>query len=72
MIKCDRTENQIKAYEQENYNNATFLDFLAVIDALGIQLQSGRFCASLDYFYTERLAVARQPDSFGDQIPTSS
>ncbi|MEQ8997692.1 MAG: hypothetical protein RID53_14460 [Coleofasciculus sp. B1-GNL1-01] len=69
---CDRTEDQIKAYEEENYNNATFLDFLAVIDALGIQLQSGRFCAALDEFYKERLAVARQSDNFGDQIPTSS
>jgi DNA-binding XRE family transcriptional regulator len=69
---CDRTEDQIKAYEEENYNNATFLDFLTVIDALGIQLQSGRFCASLDEFYKERLAVARQSDNFGDQIPTSS
>ncbi|MDY6784962.1 MAG: helix-turn-helix domain-containing protein [Cyanobacteriota bacterium] len=65
---CDRTEEQVKAYEKNNYKNASFLDVLAVMDALGIQLRGGQFGASLDEFYKDRLAVARRSESSSARI----
>ncbi|HAG82117.1 MAG TPA: hypothetical protein DCL61_13355 [Cyanobacteria bacterium UBA12227] len=61
---CDRTEDEIKAYEERNYHNSSFLDFLAVIDSLGIQCQEGRFYAVLDDFYKDRLVAIRQSENF--------
>jgi chromosome segregation ATPase len=57
---CDRTEQQIKAYEDKEYQNASFVDVLTVINALGIQLDQGKFLVSLDDFYSNRLAELRQ------------
>lgn len=33
---CNRTEEQIKSFEDKDYQNASFIDFLAVRDALGV------------------------------------
>ncbi len=60
---CDRTEEQIQAYEDKDYQNASFLDFLAVSDALGIQIQEGSFFAELYDFYKDRIAVIRHNSS---------
>ena len=60
---CDRTEDQIKSYEQKDYQNASYLDFMAVINALGIQIHEGNFLASLDDFYTDRLADIRKAEN---------
>jgi transcriptional regulator with XRE-family HTH domain len=69
---CDRTEDQIKSYEEKNYHNASFLDFLAVSDALGIQPQEGKFVAKLDEFYQSHLAQLRQSENINLKIPTSN
>lgn len=57
---CDRTEEQIHNYEEKDYQNASFIDFLAVSDALGIQIQEGQFFAQLHEFYQERLTAMRE------------
>ncbi len=68
---CDRTEEQIKAYEDKDYQNASYLDFLAVIDALGINIKEGVFFAELYDFYKDRLAAIRQAEHLTPQIPAS-
>jgi hypothetical protein len=41
-------EEQIKSYENNDYEDASFLDVRFVIDALGIKIQKGEFLVSLD------------------------
>lgn len=57
---CERTEEQILNYEEKDYQNANFIDFLAVSDALGIQIQEGKFFAQLHEFYQDRLNAMRE------------
>ncbi|NET07708.1 MAG: helix-turn-helix transcriptional regulator [Symploca sp. SIO2B6] len=42
------TEEQIKRYEDNDYENASFVDVKFVIDALGIKIQKGEFLIPLD------------------------
>ncbi len=42
------TEEQIKLYEEKDYQGASFLDVLAVFDALDIKVQTGEFLVPLD------------------------
>lgn len=42
------TEEQIKRYEDNDYENASFLDMKFVIDALDIKIQKGEFLIPLD------------------------
>ncbi|MBR8837887.1 MAG: helix-turn-helix transcriptional regulator [Stigonema ocellatum SAG 48.90 = DSM 106950] len=42
------TEEQIKLYEDKDYEGASFLDVLAVFDALDIKIQNGEFLVPLD------------------------
>ncbi|KYC37166.1 DNA-binding protein [Scytonema hofmannii PCC 7110] len=42
------TEEQIKLYEDKDYEGASFLDVLAVFDALEIKIQAGEFLVPLD------------------------
>jgi len=42
------TEEQIKRYEDNDYEDASFMDVKFVIDALDIQIQKGEFLVSLD------------------------
>ena len=42
------TEEQIKRYEDNDYEDASFLDIRFVIDALGIKIQKGEFLIPLD------------------------
>lgn len=58
-ILSDRTEEEIKAFEEKNYHNASFLDFLAVSNALGIKINNGTFTAHLDDFYQQELTNIR-------------
>jgi hypothetical protein len=44
------TEEQIREYEDKDYERASFLDFMAVMDALDIKIQKGEFLVSLDTF----------------------
>jgi transcriptional regulator with XRE-family HTH domain len=45
---CGCTEEQIKRYEKDDYQSASFLDFRRVIFALNIKIQSGKFLVELD------------------------
>lgn len=42
------TEEQIKLYEDKDYENASFLDVLAVFDAMDIKIQRSEFLVPLD------------------------
>jgi len=42
------TEEQIKRYEGNDYEDASFLDVRFVIDALDIKIQNGEFLIPLD------------------------
>jgi DNA-binding transcriptional regulator YiaG len=42
------TEKQIKDYEERDYQTASFLDFLFVLDALNIQIKNGEFLVPLN------------------------
>ena len=44
------TEEQIKEYEARDYQTASFLDFLFVLDALDIQVQKGEFLIPVSAF----------------------
>lgn len=57
---CDRTEEQIQKYEDKDYQNASFIDFLTIGDALGIQIQESKFVAQLHEFYKDRLTAMRE------------
>lgn len=45
---ADLTEEQIKLYEEKDYQGASFLDVLAVFDALDIKVETGEFLVPLD------------------------
>ena len=61
---CDRTEEQIQNYEEKDYQNASFIDFLAISDALGIQIKEGKFFAQLHEFYKDRLTALRESEQW--------
>lgn len=42
------TEEKIHKYEDKDYEDASFLDVMAVVDALDIKIQSGEFLIPLD------------------------
>jgi len=42
------TEEEIQKYEDKDYEDASFLDVMAVVDALDIKIQSGEFLIPLD------------------------
>ncbi len=42
------TEGQIQEYEDKDYETASFLDVMAVFDALDIKIQKGEFLVPLD------------------------
>ncbi|MCP2730963.1 DNA-binding protein [Limnofasciculus baicalensis] len=55
------TESEIKSYEENDYQNAKFVDAMAVINALGIRINKCECVAELSDFYQERLAEIREP-----------
>jgi hypothetical protein len=61
-VLCARTEQQIKSFEEQDYQNASFLDFLAVSDALGIKAQDGKFFARMEEFYQDHLMAMREAE----------
>ncbi|NER37515.1 MAG: hypothetical protein F6J93_26725 [Oscillatoria sp. SIO1A7] len=50
-------------YEDKDYEQASFLDFMAVSDALGIQLKEGVYMAELNDFYKECLEAIREGEA---------
>ncbi|MBD2773902.1 hypothetical protein [Iningainema tapete] len=60
---CQRTESEIKIFEDKDYQNASFLDFMTALDALGIKLVNGKFVAQLDDYYKEKLISMRDSEN---------
>ncbi len=69
---CSRTEEQIKSFEDKDYQNASFLDFLAVADTLGVEIVDGKFVAKMDDFYLERLVAMRQAENVDASFKAAS
>lgn len=65
------TEQQIKNHEEKDYQNASFVDVLAVSDVLGIKIQQGAVVAELYDFYKEKLAALRECEHLTPQISAS-
>ncbi|HCF27681.1 MAG TPA: hypothetical protein DEV81_10905 [Cyanobacteria bacterium UBA11049] len=69
---CERSEEQIKLFEDKDYQNATFLDFLAVSDALGVEIIDGKFIAKMDEFYLKRLEAMRSSENMDAGLKAAS
>ena len=59
-VFCQLTEEEIKSFENNNYHNASFLDFATALDVLGITLINGKFVAKMEDFYKQRLINLRR------------
>ena len=59
---CGLTEASIKSYEENDYQNASFLDIIAVSDALGIKPKTDGLMAELEEFYQNRIAEIRSSE----------
>lgn len=57
FLRC--TTEQVEAFENEDYQNATYVDFLSAMDVFGIKLVEGKFIAQLDDYYKKRLIEIR-------------
>ncbi len=62
------TESEIKSYEENDYQNARFLDAISVSNALGIKIKKCDCVAELSDFYQERLAEIREESFLVPQI----
>lgn len=69
---CERSEEQIKLFEHKDYQNATFMDFLTVSDALGVEIIDGKFIATLDEFYLKRLEAIRASENIDAGLKAAS
>ena len=56
---CHLTTEQIQLFEDKDYQNASYIDFLAVANALGVEIVDGKFVANLDDFFRHKLADIR-------------
>ena len=63
---CDFATEQIKLFEDKDYQNASYLDFLAVANALGVEIVDGKFVAELDDFFKQKLAKIRIQNHLDD------
>ncbi|MDF5721087.1 MAG: hypothetical protein PUP91_11530 [Rhizonema sp. PD37] len=68
----DHTVDEIKTFEDKNYHNASFVNFLSALDALGIELVDGKFVAVLDDFYKQELVKIRREKSFSKNLHIAS
>ena len=69
---CDFTTEQIKLFEDKDYQNASYLDFLAVANALGVEIVDGKFIAELDDFFKQKLAKIRLQNHLDDDMKAAS
>ena len=69
---CDFTTEQIKLFEDKDYQNASYLDFLAVANALGVEIVDGKFVAELDDFFKQKLAKIRIQNHLDDDMKAAS
>ena len=56
------TEEKIKLYEDKDYADASFLDFMTVSTILGIKLKEGVYTAEIDDYCKECLRAIREGD----------
>ena len=69
---CDFTTEQIKLFEDKDYQNASYLDFLAVANALGVEIVDGKFVAELDDFFKQKLAKISIQNHLDDDYKAAS
>jgi hypothetical protein len=69
---CDFTTEQIKLFEDKDYQNASHVDFLAVANALGVEIVDGKFVANLDDFFIQRLANIRLQNHLDNDMKAAS
>ncbi|BAZ09274.1 hypothetical protein NIES4071_10810 [Calothrix sp. NIES-4071] len=65
-IFCQRTEDEIKLFENKNYSNASYLDFTTALEVFGIKLIDGKFIAYMSDYYKEKLASIRQMETYNE------
>ena len=69
---CDFTSEQIKLFEDKDYQNSSYLDFLAVANALGVEIVDGKFVAEFDDFFKQKLANIRLQNHLDDDMKAAS
>lgn len=69
---CDLTEEQIKIYEDKDYQHASYLDFQAITDALGIRIIDGKFVAQMHSFYLKKLNKMRKFENVNIDMQAAS
>ncbi|MEO0837979.1 MAG: hypothetical protein AAF063_03630 [Cyanobacteria bacterium J06643_5] len=69
---CDFTTEQIQLFEDKDYQNALLMDFLAVANALGVEIVDGKFVAELDDFFKQKLAKTRIQNHLDDDMKAAS
>ena len=69
---CDFNTEQIKLFEDKDYQNALLMDFLAVANALGVEIVDGKFVAELDDFFKQKLANIRLKNHLDDDMKAAS
>jgi transcriptional regulator with XRE-family HTH domain len=62
------TEEQIKEYEQDDYQNASFETVIEVAEVLGIKLQHCVFVSEMNGFLDNELMEVGKSDNMGDEI----
>lgn len=65
-------KNKLNMSEEKDYQNASFLDFLAVADALGVEINQSKFIAKMDDFYIKRLMAMRQSENLSIPLQQAS
>ena len=69
---CDFNTEQMQLFEDKDYQNASYLDFLAVANALGVEIVDGKFVAELDNFFKQKLANIRLQNHLDDEMKAAS
>lgn len=69
---CDFTTEQIQLFEDKDYQNASYLDFLAVANALGVEIVDSKFVAELDDFFKQKLANIRLKNHLDNDMKAAS
>lgn len=69
---CDFTTEQIQSFENKDYQNASFVDFLAVANALSVEIVDGKFVADLDDFFRQKLVNIRLQNHLDDDYKAAS
>ncbi|NJN12479.1 MAG: helix-turn-helix transcriptional regulator [Richelia sp. RM2_1_2] len=69
---CHLTTEEIQLFEDKDYQNASYVDFLAVANALGVEIVDGKFIAKLDDFFRQKLAHIRLQSNLDEDMKAAS